>query len=104
MIHRILVIVALVFATDCLQGETQWWKGNLHTHSLWSDGDDFPEMIAEWYKSEGYHFLAITDHNTLHEGEKWIPITPARMRDVAHAKYLKPAENPFRIPGENRAA
>ncbi|MBL6764990.1 MAG: hypothetical protein ISQ14_08535 [Verrucomicrobiae bacterium] len=89
MIHRILVIVALVFATDCLQGETQWWKGNLHTHSLWSDGDDFPEMIAEWYKSGGYHFLAITDHNTLHEGEKWIPITPARMRDVAHAKYLK---------------
>ena len=23
----------------------RYWKGNLHTHSLWSDGDDFPEMI-----------------------------------------------------------
>ncbi|MFN0066994.1 MAG: hypothetical protein ACKVYV_05090, partial [Limisphaerales bacterium] len=20
----------------------RWWKGNLHTHSFWSDGDDFP--------------------------------------------------------------
>ena len=26
----------------------QWWKGNLHTHSLWSDGDDYPEMITAW--------------------------------------------------------
>src|SRR4051812_40680344 len=35
-------------------GETRWFKGNLHTHSLWSDGNDFPEMIADWYKSNGY--------------------------------------------------
>ena len=26
--------------------ELRWLKGNIHTHSLWSDGDDFPEMIA----------------------------------------------------------
>ena len=30
--------------------EARWFKGNLHTHSLWSDGDDYPEMIADWYK------------------------------------------------------
>lgn len=30
----------------------RWWKGNLHTHSLWSDGDDFPEMIACWYRDD----------------------------------------------------
>ncbi len=24
----------------------RWWKGNLHTHSLWSDGNDYPERIA----------------------------------------------------------
>ena len=45
-----------------------YWKGNLHTHSLWSDGDDFPEMIADWYKRHGYHFLTLTDHNVLSEG------------------------------------
>src|SRR5580693_5839579 len=49
-----------------------YWKGNLHTHSLWSDGDDFPEMIADWYKSHDYHFLALTDHNVLSDGERWI--------------------------------
>jgi hypothetical protein len=48
-----------------------WYKGNLHTHSLWSDGDNFPEMIADWYKSNGYNFLAVTEHNRLQEGENW---------------------------------
>jgi hypothetical protein len=50
----------------------RWWKGNLHTHSLWSDGDDFPEMIGEWYCTRGYHFLALSDHNILAEGQKWM--------------------------------
>ena len=49
-----------------------WWKGNLHTHSLWSDGDDFPEMVVAWYRDGGYHFLALSDHNVLAEGERWI--------------------------------
>ena len=39
----------------------QWYKGNLHTHSLWSDGDAFPEMAAGWYKSHGYHFVNSVD-------------------------------------------
>lgn len=50
----------------------RWYKGNLHTHSLWSDGDDFPEMIAEWYRNHDYHFLAISDHNVLAQGERWM--------------------------------
>jgi hypothetical protein len=50
----------------------RWYKGNLHTHSLWSDGNDFPESIVEWYKSRGYDFLALSDHNILSKGEKWI--------------------------------
>jgi len=48
-----------------------YWKGNLHTHSLWSDGNDYPDMIADWYKTHGYQFLALTEHNLLAEGEKW---------------------------------
>jgi hypothetical protein len=62
----------------------RYWKGNLHTHSLWSDGDDFPEMIADWYKRHGYHFLALTDHNVLSEGERWVDAGP---RQVALEKY-----------------
>jgi hypothetical protein len=49
----------------------RWWKGNLHTHTFWSDGDDFPEMVAEWYRTHGYNFLALTDHNVLAQGMRW---------------------------------
>ena len=56
------------------QEEARWFKGNLHTHSLWSDGDDYPEMIADWYKRQGYHFLALSDHNVLQEGTRWFEI------------------------------
>lgn len=52
----------------------RWWKGNLHTHSLWSDGDQFPEMIADWYRERDYHFLALTDHNVLSEGARWMSL------------------------------
>jgi len=65
----------------------RFWKGNLHTHSLWSDGDDFPEMIADWYKRHGYHFLAMTDHNVLSEGERWIDAEASKTRVKALDKY-----------------
>src|ERR1044072_8487322 len=54
--------------------EARWYKGNLHTHSLWSDGDDYPEMIADWYKREGYHFLGISDHNVMQQGTRWFEL------------------------------
>lgn len=53
----------------CVAG---WYRGNLHTHSFWSDGDDFPEHISLWYRESGYDFLAISDHNTMQQGEKWV--------------------------------
>lgn len=48
----------------------QWYKGNTHTHTLWSDGDAAPELSVAWYKDNGYDFLSITDHNTMLRGEK----------------------------------
>jgi hypothetical protein len=66
----------------------RFWKGNLHTHTLWSDGDDFPEMIADWYKQRGYQFLALTDHNVLAEGEKWVDAAANPTRKKAVEKYL----------------
>jgi len=50
----------------------RWWKGNLHTHTYWSDGNGYPEKVVDWYKRHGYHFLALSDHNILSQGEKWI--------------------------------
>jgi hypothetical protein len=54
--------------------EQRWYRGNLHTHSLWSDGDDYNEMIALWYREHQYDFLCYTDHNTLQRTERWIDV------------------------------
>lgn len=71
--------------------QPRFWKGNLHTHSLWSDGDDFPEMIADWYKKHGYHFLTLSDHNVLSQGEKWIDATkPSAIAWKKHAERFGP--------------
>ncbi|MCF7567754.1 histidinol-phosphatase [Sabulilitoribacter arenilitoris] len=68
--------------------EKQWYKGNLHTHSYWSDGDEFPEVIMDWYKSNGYQFVALTDHNTLAEGEKWKTISNDSIYQKAFKNYF----------------
>jgi hypothetical protein len=68
---------------------SRWWKGNLHTHTFWSDGDDFPEMVVEWYKTNGYHFLALSDHNVLTEGQKWRSFTNGHKDETAFRKYLQ---------------
>ena len=41
----------------------RWYKGNLHTHTLNSDGDSTPHEVATWYREHGYQFLVLTDHN-----------------------------------------
>ncbi len=69
--------------------EGRWYKGNLHTHTFWSDGDDFPEMVAGWYKDRGYDFLALSDHNILSDHEKWLKVNKAKTGAVALDKYLR---------------
>ena len=64
----------------------QWFKGNTHTHSLWSDGNDFPEMITDWYQKHGYQFLAISDHNVLQAKEVWMGIAAVEKRRKALGK------------------
>lgn len=64
----------LAHSVAAVSAAPRWFKGNLHTHSLWSDGNDYPEMIADRYKEAGYHFLAISDHNVLAEGTRWLEL------------------------------
>ncbi len=40
-----------------------WLKGNIHSHSTVSDGLFTPKELAELYRSHGYAFLSMTDHN-----------------------------------------
>ncbi len=66
-----------------------FWKGNMHAHSFWSDGNTFPEEVAHWYKSQGYHFLAVTDHNILQEGEKWYNVDRNQTIRHTYDAYLE---------------
>lgn len=83
------VLFAVTFSACNAPQESpkKWYKGNLHTHSYWSDGDEFPEMIMDWYKSHGYHFVALSDHNTLAEGEKWVKVPMSRMYEEGFNNY-----------------
>ena len=47
--------------------KTRWYKGNLHTHTLNSDGDSSPDEVARWYREHRYDFLVLSDHNYLTE-------------------------------------
>jgi len=53
------------------QSELRWWKGQLHMHTYWSDGHEFPETAVKWYVDNGYNFLSISDHNVLSQGQQW---------------------------------
>jgi hypothetical protein len=75
-------------------GETagRWYKGNTHCHSLWSDGNDFPEMIVDWYHQRGYDFLGLSDHNILADHEVWMAVEAVVKRaggDDVLTKYSK---------------
>jgi hypothetical protein len=87
-LKSLLLLTLLLAACSNLQKDNrQWFKGNLHTHSYWSDGDEYPEMIMDWYKSHGYSFVALSDHNILAEEEKWIKVVNSRMYEEGFEKY-----------------
>ncbi|MGB8170024.1 MAG: hypothetical protein WCF18_21150 [Chthoniobacteraceae bacterium] len=81
-----LLLGVLTFSASGAEPAARWWKGNLHTHSLWSDGNDYPEMIAAWYKDRGWNFLALSDHNILSDHERWI--AAAKGGPAALEKYV----------------
>ena len=67
-------------------GPLKWYRGNLHTHSLWSDGDDYLESIALWYREHNYDFLGFTDHNVLADKERWIDVEKSKGKQTAFDK------------------
>jgi hypothetical protein len=87
---RLFTLVFLLgFSTGIATAQrSTWYKGNLHTHSYWSDGDEYPEMIIDWYKTHGYNFIALSDHNILAAGEKWIKVPRSKMYADGFQNYL----------------
>ena len=90
-----LAIVTFGFAPPSLAAKAEvlaaadqlrWYKGNMHTHSHWSDGDDYLESIALWYRDHEYDFLVFTDHNVLADSERWVQVDKTKGGRVAFDK------------------
>jgi len=84
-----ILVFSFVFYSCTPSPEKQiWQKGNLHTHSFWSDGNDFPEMIIQWYKKNDYQFIALSDHNTIADQEQWYPLSEKDFENNVLEKYI----------------
>ena len=57
---------------------TRWFKGNTHSHTINTDGDSPPDTVVTWYRTRGYNFLVVSDHDTITE-----PATLQRYQDSA---------------------
>jgi len=84
---RVLLFFSFLISCDSNSEKQQWQKGNLHTHSFWSDGNDFPEMIIQWYKNQGYQFIALSDHNTIAKQERWYELSKKDIENKVLEKY-----------------
>lgn len=90
MVHTRVLLLSALLLSACpsafAEEGARWYKGNTHTHTLWSDGNDFPEMVTDWYVRHGYNFLALSDHNVLHAKEVWMPEATITKRKLALGK------------------
>ena len=58
-----------------LDAPCRWQRGNHHGHSTVSDGQDEPLEIVRAYEEEGYHYLALSEHDVLLEPGELQPHT-----------------------------
>ena len=47
---------------DAFSRPGSFYRGNLHTHSLRSDGARTVEQVVSDYRARGYDFVSLTDH------------------------------------------
>ncbi|MFT7486687.1 MAG: putative metal-dependent phosphoesterase TrpH, partial [Candidatus Paceibacteria bacterium] len=84
-----LGLYALGVASMSSSGEKQWYKGNTHTHTLWSDGNAAPERVVAFYTEHDYDFLVLSDHNILSQGERWFPVKEGRLTEEKLAGLIE---------------
>jgi hypothetical protein len=63
----VVFFLVVVFSTPPWHtvGAAEWYRGNTHAHSKWSDGNVTADVATAWYKNHGYNFLVLSDHNVL---------------------------------------
>ncbi|MCL4505447.1 MAG: CehA/McbA family metallohydrolase [Chloroflexi bacterium] len=71
-------------------GDFTWLKGNLHSHTLFSDGERSPEDVIADYQQRGYDFLAISDHDFYVPVERYQQGTTMTLLPAAEVTALGP--------------
>ena len=65
----------------------QWYKGDLHSHSLYSDGDSSVADVLASVEAKGLDFFALTDHDTDMNGEPLHWLDPTYVSDNTTLLY-----------------
>ncbi len=85
-----LLVWLFLFVSPILPAQQQWYKGNLHMHSVWSDGNVFPEQAIDWYKDRGYNFVSLTDHTVMQDNKNnWKDVGQGKVTQELYEKYVE---------------
>ena len=81
------VLLLCLLLTGC--AGDRCYKGILHAHSFWSDGNVPPEEAVAWYKDHGYNFMSLTDHNQLQtDTNRWKKVS-GEQRSREKIEYVR---------------
>ena len=86
-----------VTMTPSITGEaSEWKKGALHAHTLWSDGRSLTEVAIHTYRELGYDFVCLSDHNVFQsDPQVWLTVAPEEgswPNHLAKAEYERSRE------------
>ena len=57
------------------KGPRVWRKGQLHAHTIWSDGQALPEEALAVYRARGFDFVCLSDHDQFPTAtDHWISV------------------------------
>lgn len=85
-------LAALLVAAGCHKraapARIQWYKGNLHAHTLRSDGETPPDQLIQWYIDHDYQFLGLSEHNQLASAAQSLMLAPTHQVPLPSFKQL----------------
>jgi hypothetical protein len=113
-VNRYRTAFLLLFAVELLSARqglrfeipstagARWFKGNTHTHTTNSDGDTAPDTVARWYKSHGYQFLVLSDHNAFTDPKTLASLNDSNFLLIAGEELTSSfAKKPVHVNGLN---
>ncbi|MDO4582756.1 MAG: hypothetical protein Q4D62_01515 [Planctomycetia bacterium] len=80
----------------------RWYRGNLHMHTLRSDGMAFAEEAAALYRRLGYDFIAFSDHNVTHDNpNRWVAVGERHLTERNYARFREQFDFPLDVKRES---